>query len=117
MNERGSGVGSFLLGLGVGAVLGFLLAPEMTDATRAKLTRRLRGWRDLAAEKAGELGDLLVAADEDADEEEEEEAAPRAVLETKLTEAKRRRRSKTGAAGTARLAPGGDVEGEDKPVA
>lgn len=111
MNERGSGVGSFLLGLGVGAVLGFLLAPEMTDATRAKLTRRLRGWRDLAAEKAGELGDLLVATDED--EDEEEEAAPRAALETKLSEAKRRRRGK----GTARLPPGADVEGEDKPVA
>ena len=115
MNERGSGVGSFLLGLGVGAVLGFLLAPEMTDATRAKLTRRLRGWRDLAAEKAGELGDLLVATDED--EDEEEAAAPRAALETKLSEAKRRRRGKTGTAGTARLPPGADVEGEDKPVA
>jgi len=64
VSERGSGFGSFLLGLGIGAVLGFLFAPEPGVATRGKLQRKLRGLRDLAAEKAGELGQLLEADDE-----------------------------------------------------
>ncbi len=53
MSERGAGFGPFLLGLGLGAVLGFLFAPEPGEASRTKLSRKLRGLRDLAAEKAG----------------------------------------------------------------
>src|SRR5947208_1432287 len=60
MSERGAGFGPFLLGLGLGAVLGFLFAPEPGEASRTKLSRKLRGLRDLAAEKAGELGELLA---------------------------------------------------------
>jgi len=52
MSERGAGFGPFLLGLGLGAVLGFLFAPEPGEASRTKLSRKLRGLRDLAAEKA-----------------------------------------------------------------
>jgi gas vesicle protein len=84
--ERGAGFGSFLLGLGIGAVVGFLFAPE-GEATRGKLGRHLRGLRDLAAEKAEELGDLLQGADDEADA-----PSARAALEQRLTEAKRRRR-------------------------
>ena len=96
MSERG-GFGTFLLGLGVGAVLGFLFAPEPGTASRTKLSRKLRDLRDLATEKAGELGEALDAADE-----EEGEPPARVAIERRLTEAKRRRRH---------------AEEEDEPVA
>ncbi|HEX9485779.1 MAG TPA: hypothetical protein VF976_01845 [Gemmatimonadales bacterium] len=101
MSERGAGFGPFLLGLGLGAVLGFLFAPEPGAASRTKLSRKLRGLRDLAAEKAGELGELL-----DTDDEEDEPTA-RVAIERRLTEAKRRRRG----------AKGASLEEEDEPVA
>lgn len=93
MSERGSGFGPFLVGLGIGAVLGYLFAPEPGAAARTKLSRKLRGLRDLAAAKAGEL---LEAAETEGDEE-EAEAPARAVLARRLAEAKRSRRR--GAAG------------------
>jgi len=101
MSERGAGFGPFLLGLGLGAVLGFLFAPEPGEASRTKLSRKLRGLRDLAAEKAGELGELL------AEDEEDEAPTARVAIERRLTEAKRRRRG----------AKGASVEEEDEPVA
>jgi len=117
MSERGGGFGSFLLGLGIGAVLGFLFAPEPGDAARTKLTRKLRGLRDLAAEKAGELGQLLEA---DADAEEDEPPA-REALERRLTDAKHRRRGARPAAGRQaalpRPAEEGGGEEEDEPLA
>jgi gas vesicle protein len=103
MSERGAGFGPFLLGLGVGAVLGFLFAPEAGDASRTKLSRKLRGLRDLAAEKAGELGELLDTAED----EEDEAPSARVAIERRLTEAKRRRR---GAKDASR-------EEEDEPLA
>ena len=102
MSERGAGFGPFLLGLGLGAVLGFLFAPEPGEASRTKLSRKLRGLRDLAAEKAGELGELL-----DTDDEEDEAPTARVAIERRLTEAKRRRRG----------AKGASLEEEDEPVA
>jgi YtxH-like protein len=110
VSERGEGFGSFLLGLGLGAVLGFLFAPEPGEATRGKLQRKLRGLRDLAADKAGELGQLLEPDAADEEKEEEEEGPSRAVLERRLTAAKRRRRA---GKDPARLAPAE----EDDPVA
>ncbi len=101
MSERGSGFGSFLLGLGIGAVVGFQFAPE-GEATRGKLAGKLRGLRDLAAEKADELGELLETEDEQAGEPPAREA-----LERRLTEAKRRRRG-------AKALPAPE---EDEPVA
>jgi len=68
VSERGAGFGPFLLGLGLGAVLGYLFAPEPGEASRTKLSRKLRGLRDLAAEKAGELGELLDTAEDEEDE-------------------------------------------------
>ena len=99
MSERGAGFGPFLLGLGLGAVLGFLFAPEPGEASRTKLSRKLRGLRDLAAEKAGELLD--------SDDEEDEAPTARVAIERRLTEAKRRRRG----------AKGASLEEEDEPVA
>lgn len=99
MSERG-GFWPFLLGLGMGAVLGFLFAPELGDASRTKLSRKLRDLRDLAAEKAGELL-------ETAEDEEDKAPTARVAIERRLTEAKRRRR---GAKGASR-------EEEDEPLA
>jgi len=90
-----------LLGLGLGAALGFLFAPEPGGASRTKLSQKLRGLRDLAAEKAGELSGLL-----DTDDEEDEPTA-RVAIERRLTEAKRRRRG----------AKRASLEQEDEPVA
>jgi len=102
VSERGAGFGPFLLGLGLGAVLGFLFAPEPGEASRTKLSRKLRGLRDLAAEKAGELGELL-----DTDDEEDEAPTARVAIERRLTEAKRRRRG----------AKGASLDEDDEPVA
>jgi gas vesicle protein len=99
MSERGAGFGPFLLGVGVGAVLGFLFAPERGEAARSKLSRKLRGLRDLAAEKAGELFDAEV--------EEDEAPTARVAVERRLIEAKRRRRT----------AKGPSPAEEDEPVA
>src|SRR5881296_2230137 len=102
MSERGAAFGPFLLGLGLGAVLGFLFAPEPGEASRTKLSHKLRGLRDLAAEKAGELL-------ETADDEEEEAPTARVAIERRLTEAKSRRRgAKRG---------GARLEEEDEPGA
>ena len=100
MSERGAGFGPFLLGLGLGAVLGFLFAPEPGEASRGKLSSKLRGLRDLAAEKAGELLDTP-------EDEEDEAPTARVAIERRLTEAKRRRRGNRGTSG----------EQEDEPVA
>jgi gas vesicle protein len=65
MSEReggGGAVGAFLLGIAVGAVLGVLFAPEEGSASRRKLTGKLQGLRELAAEKAGDVSDLVAAA-------------------------------------------------------
>ena len=59
MSERESGFGSFVLGVAAGVVLGLLFAPEPGEDFRGKLGRRLRALRDLAGEKAGELGELV----------------------------------------------------------
>ena len=101
MSERGAGFGPFLLGLGLGAVLGFLFAPEPGGASRTKLSSKLRGLRDLAAEKAGELLDT-------AEDEEDEAPTARVAIERRLTEAKRRRRGGKSAM---------SEEEEDEPVA
>src|SRR5438034_7194455 len=50
-----TGVQTCALPICLGAVLGFLFAPEPGEASRGKLSSKLRGLRDLAAEKAGEL--------------------------------------------------------------
>jgi gas vesicle protein len=111
-SREGSAFGPFLLGLSLGAVLGFLFAPEPGEVARGRLGRRLRSLRDLAAEKAGEIGDLIQRADEG--DEEEPPATTRAALERRLGDAKRRRRGR-GASGRGAALPRPD-EG-DEPVA
>jgi gas vesicle protein len=105
----GSGFGAFLLGIAVGAVVGFLFAPEAGDDTRRKLSKRLRNLRDVAEEKVDEVRGLLEAegADNEAEEGEEDEGSTRERLERRLAAARRRRRRGTPA----------QVEEEDEPLA
>ena len=91
----GSGFGSFLLGIAVGAVVGFLFAPEAGDDTRRKLSKRLRNLRDAAGEKVDEVRGLLesdAADDDEGEENEEEEVSTREQLRRRLDAARRRRR-------------------------
>ena len=70
MSERDEGrdgggggpLGGFLLGLAVGALLGVLFAPDEGAQSRRKLSGKLQGLRDLAAEKAGDVSELVAAA-------------------------------------------------------
>ena len=96
MSDRGSGFGSFLLGIAVGAVVGFLFAPEAGDDTRRKLGKRLRNLRDAAEEKVDEVRGLLESDDADDEEggedDEDEEVSTREQLRRRLDAARRRRR-------------------------
>jgi gas vesicle protein len=104
--EGGAGFGAFLLGIAVGAVVGFLFAPETGDDTRRKLSKRLRNLRDVAEEKVDEVRGLLEA---EAEDEDEEEVSTRERLERRLDAARHRRRRGEGAPA--------QVEDEDEPPA
>lgn len=53
----GSKVSYFLVGLGVGALLGVLFAPKSGEETREYLTKRADEGREFAQKKAKELRD------------------------------------------------------------
>ena len=112
MSERSSGFGSFLLGIAVGAVVGFLFAPEAGDDTRRKLGKRLRNLRDVAEEKVGEVRGLLESEeahdDEGDDDAEDEDVSTREQLRRRLDAARRRRRREEAPART---------EEEEEPLA
>ena len=54
--HSGGGVGSFLLGVTIGAVAALLLAPQSGEATRRDLRRGARRARRAAQDMAGDLG-------------------------------------------------------------
>ncbi len=104
----GTSFGAFLVGLAVGAVVGFLFAPEAGASTRRKVTRKFEDLKALAVEKAGELGEAVAAARED-------QAAVSTVkkeLQRRVLEARRRRHAVR--SGDATVAAEGE---EDEPVA
>jgi len=109
--EGGTSFDAFLVGLAVGAVVGFLFAPEAGATTRRKVSRKFEDLKTLAAEKAGELGELVAAARED-------QAAVSTVkqeLQRRVLEARRRRHAVRAArGGGATVAAEGE---EDEPVA
>src|SRR5712664_1731444 len=75
MSERGSsGFGAFLFGIALGAVAGFLFAPEGGESTRRRVGKGLRNLKELAEEKVDEVRGLLKEAEEEAEETEEDEA-------------------------------------------
>src|SRR2546427_3088729 len=82
----GSGFGGFLLGLAVGAAIGFLFAPEAGSGSRRRLAGKLRELRDLAADKAGQLGELVGEARADT----EAGSAARAGMERPVLDARAR---------------------------
>ena len=62
VSEWEPGLGSFVLGIAVGVTLGLLFAREDGEVFRGKVARRLRALRELAAEKAGDLGAMVIDA-------------------------------------------------------
>jgi gas vesicle protein len=106
----GGGFGAFLLGIAVGAVVGFLFAPEAGEDTRRRLTKRLKNLRDAAEEKVDEVRGLLETdEEEEADADADAEEAPRSTreeLQRRVHAARRRRR-----------APVPEVEEGEEPVA
>ena len=75
MSERGSsGFGAFLFGIALGAVAGFLFAPEDGEGTRRRVGKGLRNLKELAEEKVEEVRGLLKEAEEEEEETEEDEA-------------------------------------------
>jgi gas vesicle protein len=102
MSDRKGGFGAFLFGVVLGAVAGFMFAPEGGEGTRRRVGRGLRNLKTLAEEKVGEVRGLLKEVSEDDDEDEEPEAEDEAEEEAELTtreqlrrrlEAARRRRA------------------------
>jgi gas vesicle protein len=61
-SEWEPGLGSFVVGVAVGVTLGLLFAREDGEAFRGKVARRLRALRELAAERAGDLGAMVIDA-------------------------------------------------------
>ena len=95
MSERGSsGFGAFLFGIALGAVAGFLFAPEGGEGTRRRVGKGLRNLKELAEEKVDEVRGLLKDAEEEEEAEEDEEEpeiATREQLRRRLEAARRRR--------------------------
>ena len=110
MSERGSGVGSFLLGVVIGVLAGVLFAPARGEVTRRRIGRRVGDLKDLAEEKYDAL--TAGAGGEDEESEADEEPSTREELEHRLREARRRRRVER--AGRGRAVP---LEEDDEPVA
>ena len=116
--RRGGGFGSFLFGIVLGAVAGFIFAPtEGGENTRRKVTKGLRNLKELAEDKVDEVRGLLKEAEDEAEEdeepeEEEPEVATREQLRRRL-EAARRRRNRA----TPSQQPIRDAEEEDEPLA
>jgi len=119
MSERsGGGFGAFLFGIALGAVAGFLFAPEGGEGTRRRVGKGLRNLKELAEEKVDEVRGLLKEAEEEGEEpEEEEEEEPEIATREQLRrrlEAARRRRSRA-VRPTPPVAPAS--EEEDEPLA
>ncbi|MEO6066946.1 MAG: YtxH domain-containing protein [Gemmatimonadales bacterium] len=96
----------FLFGLGLGAALGLLFAPQSGERTRHALGKKVRKLKHLAEDKledvmdtAGAKGrhlrEVLAEGDDDDEDEEELETRPsraREELERRLASARARRR-------------------------
>lgn len=117
----GSALPWFLFGLGLGAALGLVLAPQTGADTRRAIGRKARKLKHLAEDKledvvdtAGKKGrqlrEALAEAADDGEEDEEAEFEPRPSrareeLERRLAAARARRRGASAPAG-----PDGDHE-------
>mgnify|MGYP003580575361 CR=1 FL=1 len=59
IEKRSGGIGSFMLGLAVGAGIALLLAPQSGEATRRRLTNRARRMRDAAENAVADASDTV----------------------------------------------------------
>src|SRR6266566_6867987 len=120
MSERGSsGFGAFLFGIALGAVAGFLFAPEGGEGTRRRVGKGLRNLKELAEEKVDEVRGLLKDAEEEEEAEEDEEEpeiATREQLRRRL-EAARRRRNRAARPSPSAPPVSPASEEEDEPLA
>lgn len=102
----GSAVPWFLFGIGLGAALGLLFAPQSGEETRRAIGKKVRKLKDLAEDKFDDLseaagkqgrrlrdamGDVAAEFGEDGDEEPAPSRA-REELERRLSAARARRR-------------------------
>jgi gas vesicle protein len=60
VERREPGVGSFLIGLALGAGVALLLAPQSGEATRRELARRARRAQDAAQDFVGEVSGTVA---------------------------------------------------------
>lgn len=121
----GSALPWFLFGLGLGAAMGLLFAPQSGEETRRAIGKKVRKLKHLAEDKledvmdtAGKKGrklrEVIAETADDFGDDEDDEFAPRPSrareeLERRLAAARARRR---GAA-----APAGAVEDDEEPGA
>lgn len=112
MSDRGSGVGPFLLGVVIGALVGVMYAPARGDVTRRRIGRRVGDLKDLAEEKLEALTAGTGGEEEEEEEGDDEEPSTREELEQRLRDARRRRRADRAARTRAASA-----EEDDEPVA
>ena len=88
MSDRGSGVGPFLLGVVIGALVGVMYAPARGDVTRRRIGRRVGDLKDLAEEKLEALTAGTGGEEEEEEEEgDDEEPSTRKELEQRLRDA------------------------------
>jgi len=57
--ERGGGVGAFLAGAALGAIVALLVAPQSGAETRAQIRARVRRLREVAEDKLDDLQDAV----------------------------------------------------------
>lgn len=88
--EKSPGIGTFLLGLAVGAGLALLFAPESGEATRRRISRKVKQARDAAEDAVGEVtdrvGDTFEAARQRVEEKIDE---ARSTIEMKKEQVQR----------------------------
>jgi uncharacterized membrane-anchored protein YhcB (DUF1043 family) len=96
--EAGSILKPFLLGLVVGAAVGFLFAPASGAETRRKLKRKARDARDLAEDVVDDLRDRLAEPGRMVRDIAGGAVSARQELEQRLAEARARRRGRSGTA-------------------
>ncbi|MGH7590740.1 MAG: YtxH domain-containing protein [Gemmatimonadales bacterium] len=107
----------FLLGLGLGAGLALLFAPESGEDARAAVRKRVRALRDVAEEqfegaretvvdRLGRAADSVANDDDDDEEDRTSTSTAREALKRRLRAARARRHP---------AASGGDAEGEGSP--
>ncbi|HUL68692.1 MAG TPA: YtxH domain-containing protein [Gemmatimonadales bacterium] len=96
--DAGSTLKPFLLGLVVGAVVGFLFAPASGAETRHKLKRKAREARDLAEDVVDELRERVAEPGRMMRDIAGGAVSAREELEQRLAEARARRRARSGTA-------------------